>query len=58
VHVGRGGFMLMIIMLLRRSKRFGINVFFFVSFFCVLENGVRKELDNGMRLQKLLRIPI
>jgi len=47
----------MIIMLLRRSKRLRINVFFCFIFY-VVENGVRRDLDNGMRLQESLRIPI
>ncbi len=31
---------------------------FFCFIFYVVENGVRMELDNGMKLQESLRIPI
>jgi len=46
----------MIIMLLRRSKRLGINVIFLFNF-CVVENDVRREPYNGLRLQEVLKIP-
>lgn len=39
-----------------RSERLGISVFFCFIFF-VVENGVRRELGSGRRLQELLRIP-
>jgi hypothetical protein len=41
--------MLMIIMILRRSKILRISVIF-LFILCVVENGVRRELDSGMRL--------
>jgi len=47
----------MITMIVRKSKMLGLNVFFFFFFFCVVENDVRKELDNGLRLQEVSKIP-
>ncbi len=42
--------MLMITMLLRRSKRVKDWCYVFKKKNCVVENGVKRELDNGTRL--------
>jgi hypothetical protein len=48
--------MLMIIMFLKMSERLRISVIF-CFIFSTVDNGVRRELESGTRLQKLLRIP-
>jgi hypothetical protein len=41
----------------KKEQNVRFKFIFFCFFLCVVENDVRKELDNGLRLQEVSKIP-